>query len=103
MYIVVEQLICCIPDSKPATWGEVNLPNINIGEMKNTGFDLMLTYRGRVAKDLTFTLNTNISHFKNQVVRLNGNPNEIRFGNATEASFNTATVTGKPLSHSMAI
>lgn len=84
-------------DTKPATWGEVNLPNVNIGEMKNTGFDLMLTYRGKVAKDLSFTVNANISHFKNQVVKLNGNPNEIRFGNPTEASFNTATVTGKPL------
>ncbi len=84
-------------DSKPATWGEVNLPNVNIGEMKNTGFDLMLTYRGKAGKDFNFTINANLSHYKNQVVKLNGNPNEIRFGNATEASFNTATVTGKPL------
>ncbi|HMF73491.1 MAG TPA: SusC/RagA family TonB-linked outer membrane protein, partial [Flavitalea sp.] len=84
-------------DSKPATWGEVNLPNVNIGEMKNTGFDLMLTYRGKVGKDFSVTVNANLSHYKNQVVKLNGNPNEIRFGNATEASFNTATVTGKAL------
>lgn len=84
-------------DSKPATWGEVILPNVNIGEMKNTGFDLMLTYRGRASKDFSYTVNANISHYKNQVVKLNGNPNEIRFGNATEASFNTATVTGKAL------
>src|SRR3989337_725196 len=84
-------------DSKPATWGEVNLPNVNIGEMKNTGFDLMLTYRGKVGSDLNFTVNANLSHYENKVVKLNDNPNEIRYGNATEASFNTATVAGRPV------
>jgi hypothetical protein len=36
-------------DTKPATWGEVNLPNVNIGEMKNTGFrpDAYLPWQGR--------------------------------------------------------
>ncbi|HTE11037.1 MAG TPA: SusC/RagA family TonB-linked outer membrane protein, partial [Chitinophagaceae bacterium] len=84
-------------DQKPATWGEVILPNVNIGEMRNKGFDLMLTYHGKAGKDFNFTVNANISHFKNQVVKLNGNPNEIRYGNATEASYNTATVTGQPV------
>lgn len=84
-------------DQKPATWGEVNLPNVNIGEMRNTGFDLMLTYRGNVGRDFSFTINTNISHNRNRVVKLNGNPNEIRYGNPTEASYNTATVAGKPV------
>ncbi|HTE25682.1 SusC/RagA family TonB-linked outer membrane protein [Flavitalea sp.] len=84
-------------DQKPATWGEVNLPNVNIGEMQNKGFDLNLTYRGKVGKDFNFSVNANISHFRNEVVKLNGNPSEIRYGNATEASFNTATVTGQPL------
>jgi TonB-linked SusC/RagA family outer membrane protein len=84
-------------DTKPATWGEVNLPNVNIGEMKNTGFDLMLTYRGKVGSNLNFTVNGNLSHNNNRVVKLNDNPNEIRYGNSVEASFNTATVAGKPV------
>lgn len=84
-------------DTKPATWGQVNLPNVNIGEMRNTGFDLMLSYRGKAGKDLNFAVNANLSHYENQVVKLNGNSSEIRYGNATEASFNTATVAGKPL------
>lgn len=84
-------------DQKPATFGEVNLPNVNIGEMKNTGFDLMLTYHGNAGRDFHFTVNANLSHFKNQVVKLNGNPNEIRYGNATEASYNTATQAGHPV------
>jgi TonB-linked SusC/RagA family outer membrane protein len=82
-------------DQKPATYGEVNLPNVNIGEMKNTGFDLMLAYHHTSGGDFDFNINANISHFKNRVVKLNGNSNEIRYGNATEASYNTATMAGQ--------
>lgn len=84
-------------DSRPGTWGQLNLPNINIGEMKNTGFDLMLTYRGQAARDFRYAVNANFTHFKNEVVKLNNNPNEQRFGNAVEASFNTVTQAGRPL------
>lgn len=84
-------------DSRPGTWGQVNLPNINIGEMKNTGFDLMLTYRGEAGGDFRYAINTNFTHFKNEVVKLNDNPDEQRFGNSVEASFNTVTQAGMPL------
>ncbi len=84
-------------DSRPATWGQVNLPNINIGEMKNTGVDLILTYRGQAGRDFSYSINTNLSHFRNEVVKLNNNPKEQRFGNAVEASFSTVTQAGKPL------
>ena len=84
-------------DSRPATWGQVNLPDINIGEMKNTGVDLILTYRGQANRDFSYSINTNLSHFKNEVVKLNNNPLEQRFGNSVEASFNTVTKAGLPL------
>ena len=84
-------------DARPATWGQVNLPKINIGEMKNTGVDLILTYRGQAGRDFSYSINGNVSHFKNKVVKLNNNPNEQRFGNSVEASFNTVTQAGKPL------
>lgn len=84
-------------DQRPATWGQVNLPNINIGKMKNTGVDLNLTYRGQAGRDFSYSINTNLTHFKNEVVKLNNNPNEQRFGNSVEASFNTVTQAGKPL------
>jgi hypothetical protein len=38
----------------------------------------MLTYRGKVGSNLNFTVNGNLSHNNNRVVKLNDNPNEIR-------------------------
>lgn len=84
------------PDQRPGTWGQVNLPNINIGEMRNNGIDLMLGYRDQVG-DLTYSVSANLTHFRNEVVRLNNNPNEQRFTNPIEANFNTVTQAGMPL------
>ena len=85
-------------DVRPSTWGLVNFPQINIGEMKNTGFDLVLTYNGFTSgSDFSYKVSATVSHFKNEVVKLNNNPNEIRYGTSTEAGFSTATQAGKPL------
>ncbi len=85
-------------DTRPLVWGLVRLPDINIGEMKNTGFDLMLTYRGsRVESDLYYSASLTLSHFKNEVIKLNNNPDEIRYGFNTEAGNSSATTTGQPI------
>jgi TonB-dependent starch-binding outer membrane protein SusC len=85
-------------DSKPSTWGIVTLPQINIGEMKNSGFDFVLSYNGgRKDADFTYKVSGTLSHFKNEVMRLNSNPNEIRYGTSTEAGNSTATQAGQPL------
>lgn len=85
-------------DTRPSTWGMVTLPQINIGEMKNTGFDLAMTYNGgKKGSDLTYKVTATLSHFKNEVVRLNLNPNEIRYGTKTEADYSTATQAGHPI------
>lgn len=85
------------PDQRPGTWGQINLPNINIGEMKNTGIDLMLGYRGQIGSELKYSVSANVTHFRNEVVKLNNNPNEQRFANPIEANFNTVTQAGMPL------
>lgn len=84
-------------DSKPAVWGLVTLPDKNIGEMKNVGYEAAVTYNGKIASDIQFTVRANASHFKNTVVKLNGNPTEIFYSNSTEAGNSTATVEGKPM------
>jgi TonB-linked SusC/RagA family outer membrane protein len=86
------------PDSRPDTWGAVVLPSINVGEMRNNGVDLILSYRNRIGKDLNFNIGANLSHYKNTVVRLNGNPNEIRYGNTLQNDVYTATTAGQPIS-----
>ena len=85
-------------DVRPGVWGIVNLPQINIGEMKNTGFDLVLTYNGgQRGSDFSYKINATLSHFTNEVVKLNLNPKEIRFGTSTEAGNSTATQAGHPI------
>ncbi|WP_430972871.1 TonB-dependent receptor [Sunxiuqinia rutila] len=82
----------------PNTWGELQLPDVNVGEMKNTGWDLMLTYHGEVGNDLTFDVRGNISHYKNEVVKLNDNANEILYGEQLRQNVYTASTTGQPIS-----
>lgn len=85
-------------DTRPATWGMVTLPQINIGEMKNSGFDLVLSYNGgKRGSDFSYKVSATMSHFKNEVVRLNLNTNEIRYGTSTEAGNSTATQAGYPI------
>src|SRR5690606_16433530 len=73
-------------------------PSINIGEMENRGIDLILSYNDRIGEDFQFKVTSNLSHYRNRVVRLNENPNEIRFGNSLREEVYTASVAGQPIS-----
>lgn len=57
----------------PANWsalaGGASKPSINIGDMKNVGFDLSLGLRGG-SGDLSYSINGNVSTYKNKVIRL---------------------------------
>jgi TonB-linked SusC/RagA family outer membrane protein len=86
------------PDSRPDTWGALLLPSVNIGEMKNKGFDLMLTYNSKQGRNFGYKINANISHYDNVVVRLNNNANEKRFGSDLRGQRYTLTQQGSPVS-----
>lgn len=72
----------------PATAGRAAPPIVNIGEMKNTGFDISIGYRGNISRDLNLSVSLNGSHYKNEIVRIDGEldsfqgPIGSRFGNA---------------------
>jgi len=54
-----------------------NTPNVNVGEMENRGFDLTIGYRGTALhKELRYSLDLNISSYKNKVIKL-GIPGEF--------------------------
>ena len=57
----------------PANWsalaGNATKPNVNIGDMKNNGFDISLSWRDEIGK-LRYNITANVSHYKNEVVRL---------------------------------
>ncbi|MGN6434966.1 MAG: SusC/RagA family TonB-linked outer membrane protein [Agriterribacter sp.] len=86
------------PDSKPATFGLVELPSVNIGEMQNKGFDVSLLYRGTIGNDFSFNIQGNLSHYKNKVISLNNKPGEIRYGATLRNSIYNASMAGQPIS-----
>lgn len=59
----------------PIETGITSAPSQNIGKVKNTGFEMALTYRGNIS-DFKYSVTGNISTNKNKVVDL-GNSNDI--------------------------
>jgi TonB-linked SusC/RagA family outer membrane protein len=46
-------------------------PRINIGKMRNTGYELSINNRGRITGDLKYDASLNFSHYKNLLVSTN--------------------------------
>jgi TonB-linked SusC/RagA family outer membrane protein len=71
----------------PATAGVASPPIQNVGQMRNTGFDLSIGTRGTFGNDVGWTLSFNGSHYQNEIRRIDGSadffsgPIATRFGN----------------------
>ncbi len=71
------------PVSMPDVYGNATRPSINIGKMKNVGFDLNIGYGGKaIGGAFTYNVSGNISHYKNKIVKLNGKAGQIIFGSS---------------------
>ncbi len=55
------------PIPLPATAGTATPPSVNIGDIQNTGFDVNITYRGKISRDLLFKISSSITTYKNRV------------------------------------
>lgn len=86
------------PVALPATYGNASRPNVNIGDMKNTGIDAMITYHGKVGKDFLFNIRANASHYKNEVIKLNDNAGEVLWGATLRQRTYTRSEAGQPIS-----
>ena len=57
----------------PASWtilaGTASKPNVNMGDMKNTGVDFQIGWRDKVG-DFSYNISANASWYKNEVVKL---------------------------------
>jgi TonB-linked SusC/RagA family outer membrane protein len=63
---------------KPQVAGVADQPYVNIGDMKNTGFDIELGYSNKAMDDkLVYSVNATLSHYKNDVTKLSDNANEF--------------------------
>ena len=55
-----------------ATAGGAAAPVINIGDIRNEGFDLTAKYVGNITRDLNFSVSANITSYKNTVIKIPG-------------------------------
>jgi len=54
--------------------GDANLPNVNVGDMQNTGIDGNITYHGTVGKDFRFDITGTFTSYNNKIVSIPGLP-----------------------------
>ncbi|MEI7584056.1 TonB-dependent receptor [Runella sp.] len=81
----------------PKTAGTGSVPYVNIGEVNNKGVDLNITYKDKF-KGFRYTVSGMISKYKNNVVKLNDDPNASIFGFSTRLPSISVTKAGLPLS-----
>jgi len=80
----------------PRTAGTGTIPYTNIGEVQNKGFDIGLNYRDKIS-DFRYTVGVSFGHYKNEVLKLNNDPNATIFGFATRLPAISATKAGLPI------
>ncbi|NBA85867.1 SusC/RagA family TonB-linked outer membrane protein [Emticicia sp. CRIBPO] len=80
----------------PRTAGTGTIPYTNIGEIRNRGFDIGLNYRDKIA-DFRYTVGVSFGHYKNEVLKLNNDPNATVFGFTTRLPAISATKAGLPI------
>ncbi len=88
------------PVAPPLTAGVAVAPFQNIGSMRNRGMDLGINYNGSALNgDFTYTAGVNISTYRNEVTKTNGDPNTQYFGINDERIQNfVVTQQGLPIS-----
>ncbi len=83
----------------PATQGSANAPFQNVGEMNNKGIDLNLVWNSASASgEFQYEIGLNLSHYKNEIVKLSDNAAEGFFGEARRQAFYTRNEAGVPWS-----
>jgi TonB-linked SusC/RagA family outer membrane protein len=84
------------PKQMPLIYGTASTPSINIGEMKNTGFDITLGYTNSALNgDLRWGVDVVFSHYKNELVKLTDNAGDFYSGSAYREMIYTRTQSGR--------
>lgn len=84
------------PKQLPLVLGTASRPSINIGEMKNTGFDLELGYTNSALNgELTYSADFVFSHYKNELVKLTDVATDFYQGSGFREKYYTRTQTGR--------
>jgi TonB-linked SusC/RagA family outer membrane protein len=76
------------PASLPALLGSATPPNENVGDVQNTGVDLLLSSRGSISKDWNWDITFTLTAYKNKILRMNG----VQYIDYNNTLFGTAGV-----------
>jgi hypothetical protein len=77
----------------PEVNGLAQPPYVNIGDMKNDGFDFQFGYNNTaLGGDLTYGITFTGSHYKNELIKLSNNPKEIIYWNTRQVDYSAATI-----------
>ncbi|HAQ19908.1 MAG TPA: TonB-dependent receptor [Prolixibacteraceae bacterium] len=80
----------------PQVMGQATAPSVNVGEMLNKGFDIAIGYRGSALNnELKYNVNLDVSHYKNEIVKLAGISGEVLQGSAYREQIYTRTQKGR--------
>jgi TonB-linked SusC/RagA family outer membrane protein len=60
------------PINLPSTVGGASAPDVNIGDVQNTGIDFSATYHDAIGKDFRFSITGNLTSYKNEITKLPG-------------------------------
>ncbi len=82
----------------PPLGGLLSQPAINLGKMRNRGFDFNITNRGKITGDLDYDATLTFTHFKNTAIDLDGNPETFFSNNASRLNNVWRTQAGHPIS-----
>jgi len=84
------------PKQQPLIYGTASTPSINIGEMKNTGYDLTLGYSNTAINgDLHYGVDLVFSHYKNELTKLTDNAGDFYSGSTYREMIYTRTQSGR--------
>jgi TonB-linked SusC/RagA family outer membrane protein len=71
------------PKQIPMVLGRASAPSVNVGEMKNRGFDVQVGYANSALNgDLKYYVSFDLSHYKNEIVKLSDNKDEFLSGDS---------------------
>jgi hypothetical protein len=71
------------PKQIPMVLGRASAPSVNVGEMKNNGFDIQLGYTNSALNgELKYDVSFDVSHYKNEIVKLSDNEDEFLSGSS---------------------
>ncbi|MFN8349141.1 MAG: TonB-dependent receptor [Spirosomataceae bacterium] len=83
----------------PSTAGNIGNIPLNIGDMRNTGIDFSVGYRGKaVNNDLTYGITVTGGHYKNTMLNIDANGSSFITGGGSRIGDITRTLVGYPIS-----